>query len=98
MDIVVNGRTYSVADEPDRPLLGLSELLAAGVRDERHRQPVGLLAEHSSDEVDPGDDVPPLVLAAHLKDYAVVPHEHVEVIGLENHVVELQEREPCFEP
>jgi hypothetical protein len=43
-------------------------------------------------EVDAVDDVAPLVRAAHLQHAAVAPVELDEIVGLQDHVVEFQER------
>ena len=44
-------------------------------------------------EIDAGDDVAPLVRAAHLQRAAVAPVKLDEVVGLQAHVVEFEERE-----
>ncbi len=48
---------------------------------------------HASAEVDPRDDVAPLVGAAHLQVALVAPRQLDEVVGLQQHVVELDERQ-----
>ena len=48
---------------------------------------------HAAAEVDAGDDVAPLVGSAHLQVAADAPVELDEVVGLQQHVVELDERQ-----
>ncbi len=70
---------------------GLAHLLAGGRGDEREGQAVHLLPVHAPGQVDAADDVAPLVVAAHLQAAAVVAVEDHEVVGLQDHVVELDE-------
>jgi hypothetical protein len=48
---------------------------------------------HAAAEIDAVDDVAPLVGAAHLQGAAVAPVQLDEVVGLQDHVVELDERQ-----
>ena len=77
--------------EPDGPGGGLAHLRARGGRDQREGDAEGRRAAHAADQVDPGDDVPPLVAPAHLEAAALVRAEVVKVVGLQEHVVELEE-------
>ena len=43
-------------------------------------------------ELDPVDDISPLVRPSHLQDAAEAPGQLDEIVGLEDHVVELDER------
>ncbi len=51
-----------------------------------------------ADEVDPGQDIPPLVVAPHLQGAVVFPEEGQVIIGLEELVVEFDEGQALFEP
>ena len=52
----------------------------------------------AADQVDAGKDVPPLVVAAHLRRASALAEQHQIVVGLEQLVVELDERKPLFQP
>ena len=54
---------------------------------------IELRRAHAAAEIDAGDDVAPLVGAAHLQDAAMAAVELDEVVGLQAHVVELEERQ-----
>jgi len=56
-----------------------------------YRQCEGLCPLDAADEVHPGEDVPPLIVAAYLQPAAVGPVEMEIVVGLQQLVVELQE-------
>ena len=79
--------------EPDIALLGLAELLAVGLPDERAGEGVSVcLSESSADELGSGGDVSPLVASAHLQTASLVLVEPEEVVALEELVAELGER------
>jgi hypothetical protein len=73
------------------PLRRLAHLGAGRRRDQRRGQRVELRQPHAPAEVDAVDDVAPLVGAAHLQRAAVAAGELDEVVGLQDHVVELEE-------
>ena len=77
--------------EPDGALRGLAHLRAGGERDERRGQPVDLAPVDAPRELHAVHDVAPLVGAAHLKAAIGAPRKLQKVVGLEDHVVELQE-------
>ena len=52
---------------------------------------MSVLAQLSADELGTGQHVGPLVVAAELHVAAVLLEQHIEVIGLHQHVIELQE-------
>ena len=54
---------------------------------------IELRRAHPAAEVDAVDDVAPLVRAAHLQDAAVALVQLDEVVGLQDHVVEFEERQ-----
>ncbi len=72
---------------------GLAHLGAGGGGQQREGEAVDLLLVEAAAEVDARADVAPLVVAAHLQLAAVVAVEDGEVVGLQDHVVELDERQ-----
>ena len=80
-----------VGVEPDRALRGLAHLGAGGGGEQRRRQREQLRRAHAAAEIDAVDDVAPLVGAAHLQAAADAPRQFDEVVGLADHVVELDE-------
>ena len=84
---------HHIRIEPDRAGGGLAHLGARARGDERRGQREQLRVEHAPAELDAVDDVAPLIGAAHLQHAAVSPVELDEVVGLEDHVVEFQERQ-----
>ena len=56
----------------------------------------GVLVLLAADEVRAGEDVAPLVVAAHLHAAAIAAEQLQEVVALHEHVVELQERQALF--
>ncbi len=79
--------------EPHRPGLGLAELDAGRGGDQRHGESVGFAVGHFADQLGAGGDVAPLIAAAHLERAAVVQVQAQEVVGLQQHVAELGERQ-----
>ena len=83
--------------EPDSAGRRLAHLGARRSRQQRARQRQELLLQaHAAAEIDSGDDVAPLVGAAHLQIAAVAARKLDIVVGLQQHVVELDEREFLF--
>ena len=74
----------------------LAELLARCGGDERVRHGVRLRPARPADQVHAGQDVAPLVRAAHLKLAAVLVVQHEIVVSLEQHVAELRVRDPLL--
>ena len=64
--------------EPDRAGCSFAHFRARGGRDQREGDAEGRRAAHAADQVDPGDDVPPLVAPAHLEAAAMVRAEVVK--------------------
>src|SRR3546814_9717180 len=64
--------------------------------DERRGQAVERTVVDPPAELDAVDDVAPLVGAAHLQDAFPPARQLQEVVGLEDHVVEFQERQRLF--
>ena len=79
--------------EPHRPGRRLAHLRAARQGDERGGQSIQVETGGPAAELHPAHDISPLVGAAHLQAAFVAPPELQEVVCLEDHVVELQERE-----
>ena len=77
--------------EPDRAAGGLAHLAPVRGGQERRGQAEDLGARDAAGQVDAVDDVAPLVRAAHLQEAAVAAVELQEVVGLQDHVVELEE-------
>ena len=80
--------------EPHGARLRLAELRAVGFDDQRNHRTVGALPGHPADQVDPGGDVPPLVAPAQLHGAPLPAVQLQEVVGLEQRVAELGERDP----
>ena len=70
------------------PILAPDEVVSSGAG-----QRVELRRAHAAAEIDAVDDVAPLVGAAHLQAAAVAPVELDEIVGLQDHVVEFEERQ-----
>jgi hypothetical protein len=79
--------------EPDRALRGLAHLGAGGGGDERRRQSEQAPAVGTACQIDPGDDIAPLVRAAHLQLAAEAPRQLQKIVGLQNEVVEFEKAE-----
>ena len=69
----------------------LAHLLARRRRQQRRGERVELRRAHAAAEVDAGDDIAPLIGAAHLCDAAVALVQLHEIVCLQAHVVELDE-------
>ena len=61
--------------------------------DQRRGQREQLRVAHAPAEIDAVDDVAPLVGAAHLQHAAVALVQLDEIVGLQDHVVEFEERQ-----
>lgn len=94
--VVVRGGAGGV--EPDGAGGGLAEFLAVALEQQREGGGVGLLAGELADEAGAGDDIAPLVLAAELQFAAIILVQDVEVVGLQEHVIEFEERQAGFQP
>ena len=68
------------------PILAPEEVVSRGAG-----QGIELRRADAAAELDAVDDVAPLVGAAHLQDAAIAPRQLDEVVGLQDHVVELDE-------
>ncbi len=78
------------------PLADLAHFRARCQRDERRGEGKKLVRAHAPAEVNAVDDIAPLVGAAHLQIAAIASRQFRIVIGLQNHVVELDERKLVF--
>jgi hypothetical protein len=86
-------RAHEVGVEPYGAGLGLAHLAAGGGRQQRRRQREQLNVDQPAAEVDAVDDISPLVGSAHLQNTAVALVKLHEVVGLQNHVIELKKRQ-----
>ena len=68
----------------------------AGRRQKGEGHGLGLGAGHPADEVDAGQDVAPLVVAAHLESALAGPVKVQEIVGLQQLVVEFDEGQTLF--
>jgi len=83
--------------EPDRPFFGLSHLLTVRRRDQRERHAESRFSLYPPNQVNTGHHVPPLVISPHLQATTVILKKMQEIIGLQKHVVELDEIETLFQ-
>ncbi len=84
--------------QPDRALGRLAHLGAGGGGQEREGQGLGHPALDAADEIDPGQDVAPLIVPAHLQRAMMLAIERQVVVGLEELVVELDEGQALLQP
>ena len=89
-------RTGLVGVQPHGVARRLAHLVALGVGEQGDGHAVGVLAQLAADELRAAQHVGPLVVAAALHVAADGLEHVVEVIGLHNHIVELQEGQPPF--
>ena len=75
---------------------GLAHLGPGTRGQQRRRQPVKFGVFNAAAQFNPADDVAPLVRAAHLQRATVPPGQFQKIIGLQDHVVEFQERQRLF--
>ena len=85
-------RAEKLGIEPHRARGRLAHLGAGRGGEKRCRERVELRRAHAPAEIDAGHDVSPLVGAAHLQVAADAARQFDEIIGLQAHVVELDER------
>ena len=90
-------RRRELGVEIDRSLFRLAELFPRGHRHQRCDEPVCLRVLDAPDQIHARRDVPPLVAAADLERALALAKQVQEVVGLEQHVAELGERQPRFE-
>ena len=84
-------RRRPVRIQPHVALLGLAELGAVRLADQRASQREGLAAVHAADQLRARGDVAPLVGTAELQHAALVLPQPVEIIALHQLVAELRE-------
>src|ERR1700735_1259692 len=87
----------AVARQPDRAVLGLAELLAVRAEQQRPGEGVRVPAVGLPDQVDPGQDVAPLVGAADLQLDLMVPAQIEVVVGLQQLRAEVGERDAVLD-
>ena len=75
-------RADLIGIEPDRARGGLAHLGAGGGRNQRRGQREKLRIVKSTTEIDPADDVAPLIRSAHLQHAAVAAVELDEIVSL----------------
>ena len=88
--------TGLVGIQPHRALGGLAHLLPLGVEQQGNGHGVGILAQLAADELGAAQHVGPLVITAELHVASVVLEQVVEIVGLHDHVVELQKAQPLL--
>src|SRR5690606_108640 len=91
LPVIVGGKALFV--EPDRAGRRLAHLLSGGGRQQRRGKAKELALLDPPGQFDAIDDVAPLIGTAHLQATAVASGKLQEIVGLEDHVVELQEGE-----
>ena len=79
--------------EPNRAGGGLAHLGAGRRRDQRRGEREQLRIVHAPAEIDAVDDIAPLIGAAHLQHAVVALVQFDEVVGLQHHVIEFEERQ-----
>src|SRR5215831_12778691 len=89
------GRQVSV--QPDGSSCGFAHFLPTRCSEEGKSQGKGFAISDPADEVDPSDQVAPLIVSAYLEHAAIALEEHQKIIGLQQLVVELEERQPRFQ-
>src|SRR5215468_10357023 len=83
--------------QPDGSSRGFAHFLSTRRGEERKGHGKSVAIGDTADEVDPGDQVLPLIVPSYLEHTAIALEEHQKVIGLQQLVVELEEREPGFQ-
>ena len=91
LPVVVGAHLIGV--EPHRAGRGLAHLGARRRGDQRRGQREQLRAVQPAAEIDAVDDIAPLVRAAHLQHAAVAAVQLDEIVGLQDHVIEFEERQ-----
>ena len=91
LPVVVGAHLIGI--EPHRAGRGLAHLGARRRGDQRRSQREELRTVQPAAEIDAVDDVAPLVRAAHLQHAAVAAEQFDEIVGLQDHVIEFEERQ-----
>ena len=91
MPVVIDRQHVRI--EPDRARRRLAHLGARGGGEQGRGQRIELRRAHAAAQINAGDDIAPLVRAAHLQQAAVAAVKLHEIIGLQAHVVEFDEGE-----
>ncbi len=89
-------RRSLVGVKPYRSLGGLAHLLPFGVEEQRNGHCVCVLAQFLADQFRTAEHVAPLVISAELHIAAVLLVQAQEIVGLHDHVVELEETQSLF--
>ncbi|MPM87815.1 hypothetical protein SDC9_134915 [bioreactor metagenome] len=76
---------------------GFAELHAVAVEQQRKGHAEDFILRHAADQIDSGDHIAPLILAAELHLAVVIAVQDVKVIRLKNGVIEFQKTQPAFE-
>ena len=93
---LVRRRLFGI--QPQCPLLRLSHLLPFAGGQKREGHAVHLLLQLPARQIHTAQDVRPLVVTAKLHfAFQIAGHDH-KIVGLHQHVVELQERKPLLQP
>ena len=92
-ELPVRVGAHQIGVEPDGAGGGLAHLRARRRGDQWRGQREQLRVRHAAAKIDAVDDVAPLVGAAHLQHAAVALMQFDEIVGLQDHVVEFEERE-----
>lgn len=82
-----------VSIQPHRPASGLAHFRAGRGGEQRGGEAIQLQPMHAPAQLQPVDDVAPLVRSAHLQHAAMALVQLHEIIGLKDHVVEFEEGE-----
>src|SRR6185436_7107025 len=93
---VVVERRRPLGVEPRSVAERLAHLLSRRRGDQRRRQRERVAARGAPNQVTPGQDVEPLVVAANLQDAVVLAVQVQEVVRLDQRVVELDEAETAL--
>src|SRR5262249_9558720 len=87
---LIRGGNLSV--RPDGSSRGFPLFLSTRRGEEWKGHGEGVAIGDAADEVDPGDQVPPLIVPAYLEHTAIALEEYQKVIGLQQLVIELEKR------
>jgi len=85
--------TEPIGVEPDRTIHRFAHFRAVRFRNERGRHAKKFRAINPAAEFDAVDNIPPLVGAAHLQSAAMLTRQFEIIIGLQDHIIEFEERE-----
>eukprot|EP01136_Pigoraptor_vietnamica_P003491 Opistho-1_new@32805 len=95
-ELPVIERGQLILVQPHGARHGLAHLAAVGGGDERRGDAIDFGPVDAARQLDPVDDVAPLIRSAHLQAAIGAARQLQEVIALEDHVVELEERQRLF--